>query len=79
MMVPVKKIIFSIIFNTSLLVLLIVIIQNSSRKAKVNLVFNETIRLPISFIIGSSFIGGSIAGSFISFNLANVNKNNKSS
>ena len=35
-------------------------IQNSSSKKKVNLIFSETINLPISFIIGISFISGSI-------------------
>tara|TARA_A100001388_G_C28575312_1_gene406242 strand:- start:106 stop:264 length:159 start_codon:yes stop_codon:yes gene_type:complete len=40
-------------------------IQNSSNKRKVNFLVIETIRLPISFIVGISFIGGSIAGSFL--------------
>ena len=34
-------------------------IQNSSKESKVNLIFNETVNLPISFIIGTSFISGS--------------------
>ena len=33
--------------------------------------FNETIKLPISFIVGSSFILGSILGNFIQFNINN--------
>jgi len=40
-------------------------IQNSNNKSKVNLIVNETISLPISFIIGTSFIFGSILGSFV--------------
>ncbi len=40
-------------------------IQNSSNKGKVNLIINETVNLPISFIIGMSFISGSITGSFL--------------
>ena len=39
-------------------------IQNSTKKEKVNLIFSETVTLPISFIIGISFIGGSITESF---------------
>ena len=43
-------------------------IQNSSNKSKVNFLINETVNLPISFVIGSSFIGGSIIGSFFNLN-----------
>ena len=62
-----KKFVFSIIFNSSLFILLIIGIQNSENKSKMNFIVEETINLPISFIIGSSFIAGSIAGSLISF------------
>ena len=58
-----RKLFFSVIFNCSLFSLLIIGIQNSDQKSKVNLLINETIRLPISFIIGTSFISGSIFGS----------------
>ena len=61
----IKKLIFSAIFNSTILVLLFIGIQNSSNKSKVNLLIDETIELPISFIVGSSFILGSILGSFI--------------
>ena len=64
-----KKIFFSVLFNFSLLFLLIIGIQNSSNKSKVNFLINESINLPISFIIGTSFIIGSITGSFISLNI----------
>ena len=64
-----KKIVFSILFNYSLFILLIIGIQNSSRKFKVDLLINEYIKLQISFIIGSSFIFGSITGSLVSLNL----------
>ncbi len=60
-----KKLIFSITFNSCLFLLLIIGIQNSSSKRKVNLFKRETIALPISFIIGVSFITGSITGSSI--------------
>ena len=62
-----KKLIFSITFNSCLFLLLIIGIQNSSTKRKVNLFKKETIALPISFIVGVSFITGSITGSFIPF------------
>jgi len=61
----IKKLIFSLLFNGSLLVILIIGIQNSSNKTKVNFIVNETIELPISFIIGITFISGSILGNFI--------------
>ena len=64
-----KKIIFAFTFNSSLFLLLIIGIQNSSNKSKVNFLINETVNLPISFIIGSSFIGGSVIGSFFNINL----------
>ena len=60
-----KKLIFLIIFNSCLFLLLIIGIQNSSNKRKVNLFKNESIALPISFIVGVSFITGSITGSFV--------------
>ena len=66
-----KNIVVSTIFNFCLFVLLMVGIQNSSNKRKVNLLINETVDLPISFIIGSSFILGSLTGSLLSSNLLN--------
>ena len=60
-----KKSLFAFIFNTSLFLMLIIGIQNSSIKKKVNLLFNETVQLPISFISGTSFITGSLFGSLI--------------
>ena len=65
----IKKFLLTAIFNSSLFVILFIGIQNSSNKQKVNLLINETIELPISFIAGSSFILGSILGSFIDFNM----------
>ena len=65
MSIAFKKLIFSITFNSCLFLLLMIGIQNSSSKKKVNLFKNETIPLPISFIVGVSFITGSITGSFV--------------
>ena len=64
-----KNFIFITIFNSCLFLLLIIGIQNSSKKSSINLLIDETINLPISFIIGSSFISGSIVGSFLTLNL----------
>ena len=61
-----KKIIFFASFNMSLFCFLMLGIQNSSEKFKVNLIVNQTIALPISFTIGTSFIIGSMIGSLIS-------------
>ena len=61
----IKKIFFTVIFNSCLFVFLFIGIQNSSNKSKVDLLIDETIELPISFILGSNFILGSILGSFI--------------
>ena len=52
MIIPIKKIFFLITFNVSLFLILIIGIQNSSDKLKVNLLITETIKLPVSFIIG---------------------------
>ncbi len=65
----IKKLLLTTIFNFSLFVILFIGIQNSSNKNKVDFLINETIELPISFIMGSSFILGSILGSFIDFNI----------
>ena len=69
MSVILKKIIFATTFNSCLFLLLMVGIQNSSNKSKINFLINETVKLPISFVIGSSFISGSIIGSFFNINL----------
>ena len=61
-----KKIVFGLLFNTSLFLMLIIGIQNSSIKSKVNFFLDETINLPISFILGISFISGNLSGTIIS-------------
>ena len=70
----IKKLFYSSIFNSCLFAILFIGIQNSSNKSKVNFLINETIELPISFVIGSSFILGSILGSFVEFNINNKKK-----
>tara|TARA_B100000886_G_scaffold77412_1_gene50159 strand:+ start:1921 stop:2151 length:231 start_codon:yes stop_codon:yes gene_type:complete len=75
MFFSVRKLFFIITFNSSLFLILLIGIQNSLVKKKVNFVFNETIELPISFIVGSSFISGSILGSIVNLSSLLKNKN----
>ena len=65
MFLTLRRILFTAVFNLSLFFILLIGIQNSSNKKKVNLIINETVNLPISFIVGLSFIGGSITSSFL--------------
>ena len=74
MMFFIKKLSFSAVLNSSLFLVLIIGIQNSSKKSKINLILTESISLPISFIIGSSFISGSLAGSFVSLSSSKEKK-----
>ena len=71
---PLRKVLYGIIFNSSLFLLLMIGIQNSSNKRKVNFIIKETVSMPISFIIGVSFISGSITGNFITINTS-IKKN----
>ncbi|MCR8538749.1 MAG: hypothetical protein JJ848_000125 [Prochlorococcus marinus CUG1439] len=45
--------------------MLIVGIQNNSNRSKVDFLLDKTINLPISFIVGTSFISGSILGGLL--------------
>jgi len=65
MIFELKKFLLIATINLSFFIILLIGIQNSSNKAKVNFLIDETIELPISFIIGSSFISGSLLGSLI--------------
>ena len=67
----IKKIFFSTIFNSCLFTLLMIGLQNNSNKSNVNLLTYETVKLPIGFIVGTSFITGSIIGSFFNLRLPN--------
>ena len=57
------------VFNSCLFALLVVGLQNNSNKTRVNLLIEETVKLPIGFIAGTSFITGSIIGSFFNLGL----------
>ncbi len=69
-----KNLIFNATFNSCLFLLLMIGIQNSSKKSSINLLIDETVKLPISFIVGSSFISGSIIGSILALHF-DRNKN----
>ena len=69
-----KKIIFAVIFNFTLFSILMIGIQNSTNKRKVNLLINETVRLPIGFIVGVSFISGSLLGGILNADFKNWKK-----
>ena len=71
MRLSIRKLFYTAIFNSCLFAILFLGIQNGSNKSKVDLLIDETIELPISFIVGSSFILGSILGSFVEFNINN--------
>ena len=73
-----KKLLLNTSVNITFFLMLLIGIQNSSNKAKINLLINETIQLPISFIIGTSFISGSLIGGFINFNFYTNSKSSKS-
>ena len=68
-----KNIFFNVALNVTLFLLLMIGIQNSSKSYKINLILVETIKLPISFIVGISFISGSITGSLMNLDI-NIKK-----
>ena len=72
MIIILKKIFFTLTFNFALFLMLMIGIQNSSESKKVNLMSSESMSLPISFIIGLSFISGSLTGSLLTTNLKNT-------
>ena len=64
----------NIIFNLTLISFLFLGIQNSNTRNKLVFMNSETIQLPISLIIGTSFIAGSISGNLI-FSILYFKKN----
>ena len=71
MQTQIKKLFFITTFNSCLFTLLVIGLQNNSNKTRVNLLIEETVKLPIGFIVGTSFITGSIIGNFFNFGLDN--------
>ena len=64
-----KRFIFSninsLLINAFLLFFLLFATQNSQEKKVLKFINKETIELPISFILGTSLIVGSLSGNFI--------------
>ncbi len=75
MLFKLKKFLFIFLYNFSLFLLLMIGIQNSVIRKKVNLLINETIALPISFILGVSFISGSLTSNLLKIDLNDKNDN----
>ena len=67
MFLKLKKISFIVTYNSCLFLLLIIGIQNSENKNKVNFLTKESVTLPVSFIVGVSFITGSLIGNSLDF------------
>ena len=55
----------SVVFNLFLMIFLLLSIQNNHEKRKISFLKVETIEMPISFIVGTSFIIGSLTGNII--------------
>ena len=66
-----KQFSFIFAFNISIFLILMIGIQNSSTRKKVNLIITETVELPVSFIVGIGFISGSLTGSLSKINFGN--------
>ncbi len=66
-----KKLLWIFTFNSCLFLLLVIGIQNSSNKNKINFLIDYTVSLPVGFIVGSSFICGSLLGSVLTNNFQN--------
>ena len=71
-----KKLINTLLFNSSIFFMLIIGIQNSLENSNVKFFTTKTVTLPISFIIGTSFISGSLIGGFLNLKFENNNKDN---
>ena len=67
----IKKLFFITTYNSCLFLLLIIGLQNNSNKTRVNLLIEESVKLPIGFIVGTSFITGSIIGNLFKLDLDN--------
>ena len=64
------------LFNIILFVFLFLSIQNSTNKQKVIFLNYKSVEIPLSFIVGSSFIFGSFSSNIFIALIAKKNKNN---
>jgi len=66
--------IYSLLVNIFLISFLLIAIQNSQEKKFIKILNTETIELPISFILGTSFVIGSLSGNLV-FSILNFKNN----
>ena len=69
-----KPRLLNLLLNFILFLFLMISIQNSSQKNKVKFFNYQSVRLPLSFILGSSFIFGTLIGGLIPRNFENSKK-----
>ena len=74
MYLTIRKLFFILALNFSMFLLIMIATQNSLEKRKVNFILGETISLPTGFIMGVSFISGSITSSILTFKSHNKEK-----
>ena len=60
-----RLILTNLFLNYLFLICMMINIQNNELRRRINFLFFETISLPISFIVSTSFITGSLTGSFL--------------
>jgi len=70
----IKNYLFIFLFNFTLFIFLFISIQNSQNKLTLNFIFGESVKLPLSFILGTSFIIGSLTGGILLTPLITKNK-----
>ena len=66
--------IYSFIINLFFLIFLLIGIQNSYERNKIRFLDYESAAMPISFILGTSFITGSLLGNFV-FSILKIDNN----
>ena len=55
----------NLVLNFILFLSILFIIQNSQDKKKIIFLNNESVKIPVSFLIGTSYVSGSITGGLI--------------
>ena len=65
---------YSVFLNLVLFIVLMIGIQNNHEKKSMDFLIFKTIDLPIGFIIGTSFIFGSLSGNFYN-SIIKINNN----
>ena len=66
----------SVLINLFFLIFLLLGIQNSYESKKINFLNYKSASMPFSFIVGTSFISGSLLGNFVFSILKIDSKNN---